>query len=156
MMLLLCVCPFHQHCMKLLFTNPNDLELLDMFSGEFRYRLRIGDEVAVDYAARFPARLTAGLAGLDWTGTVNCLGIWSCLQMSRLRYDTTHEPVPWAAFAHTTSSGSSSPFCDCELQSEEMGTDPYGLQPTDLGCYMVHSLVPSTLVSNVQELRSRG
>ena len=28
--------------MKLLFTTPNNLEILDMLSGQFRYRLRIG------------------------------------------------------------------------------------------------------------------
>ena len=31
-----------------------------------------------------------------------------------------------------------------------------GLQPTDLGYCMVHHLVPSTLVSNMQELGSQG
>ena len=38
MMLLRCVCPFHRHCVKPLFTTPNSLELLDMLSGQFRYR----------------------------------------------------------------------------------------------------------------------
>ena len=42
MILLLCVCPFHRHCVKLRFTTPNNLELLDMLSGQFSFRLRIG------------------------------------------------------------------------------------------------------------------
>ena len=40
MMLLLCACPFHRHCAKLLFSTTNNLELLDMLSGQ--YRLGIG------------------------------------------------------------------------------------------------------------------
>ena len=40
MMLLLCTCPFHRYCVKL--TTPNNLALLDMLSGQSRYRLRIG------------------------------------------------------------------------------------------------------------------
>ena len=33
-------CPFNGHCMNLLLTSPNHLELLDMFSGEFACRSR--------------------------------------------------------------------------------------------------------------------
>ena len=65
MTLLLCTCPFHRHRVKLLFTTPNNLELPDVLSGQFRYRLRIGRRGRLCSSVSSPFGGWVGSLGLD-------------------------------------------------------------------------------------------
>ena len=104
------------------------------------------DEAEMDCAACFPALLAAGLAGLDSVASESAhpCKCRNKIQLSIIKHRTL-PPTPRGAFAHTTST---SYHHHCESQSEEEGTDN--------GCCMAHTLVLSTLVLNVQELRSEG
>ena len=139
--------------MKPLFSRPN-LELMDMFSGQFRYGLRTGRGGGSGLCSLLSDSFGSWLG---WLGLDRHLQLFRDLLiladvMGKVQLsieDMTCPETLRAAFAHTTStSGLSSPCSDFESQSEEEGTDN--------GYCKVHNLVPGTMVLNVQEVRSTG